>query len=446
MENIVASTGEDGLFSRQMKRVLYASVIGSVIEWYDFVIYGTAAALVFNHLFFPAVDPAIGVILSLGTYAVGYFSRPLGGVLFGHFGDKLGRKAMLTLTLVIMGLGTFLIGCLPTYQQIGIWAPLMLIVLRFVQGLGIGGEWGGSVALAVEHAPTGSRGFIGSLIQLGYPLGVLLSTGAFAWVSLLPQESFMTWGWRVPFLISIVLVVVGVLIRFYVQESPLFQLAQQAEKPPSIPFMSVLKHHRKTFFTAIGLKLSEIAWVVTITVFGVSYVTQHLDLPKSVILNGLLWAAALELLTLPLAGYLSDRYGRRPLFFTGCAFTLLAAFPLFMLLETRDPTLIAFTVAIAISLGQGIMFGPEAAWMCELFPTHLRYTGASMGMQIGGALGGGVVPVAAASLLVWADGSTWAVSVMLMVIALVTMWATYHAKETAMCDLSQENKDVHRDH
>ncbi|EFC2195458.1 MHS family MFS transporter (plasmid) [Escherichia coli] len=435
MADIITSDGKDGLFSPQMKRVLYASIIGSVIEWYDFVIYGTAAALVFNQLFFPAVDPAIGVILSLGTYAVGYFSRPLGGVIFGHFGDRFGRKAMLALTLIIMGVGTFLIGCMPTYQQIGIWAPILLIILRFIQGLGIGGEWGGSVALAVEYAPKGQRGLIGSFIQLGYPLGVLLSTGAFALVTLLPQESFMSWGWRVPFLISIVLVFVGAMIRLYVRESPVFQEAQQAEKPPSVPFLDILRYHRSTFFTAIGLKLSEIAWVVTITVFGVSYVTQHLGLPKTVILNGLICAAVLELFTIPLAGYLSDRFGRRPLFFAGCIFAVLAAFPLFMLFDTRDPTIIAITVAVAVSLGQGIMFGPEAAWMCELFPTHLRYTGASMGMQIGGALGGGIVPVAAASLLIWAGGSTWAVSLMLIFIALMTIWATWFARETATTDL-----------
>lgn len=435
MVNIMTSTSKQSLFTKDMKRVLYASVVGSIIEWYDFVIYGTAAALVFNHLFFPSVDPAIGVILSLGTYAVGYFSRPLGGVIFGHFGDKIGRKAMLTLTLIIMGLGTFLIGCLPTYQQIGIWSPILLILLRFVQGLGIGGEWGGSVALAVEHAPKGKRGFIGSLIQLGYPLGVLLSTGVFTMVTLLPQESFMSWGWRIPFLVSIVLVFFGALIRFYVHESPVFQQAQHDEKPPSVPFVEVLKHHRSTFFTAIGLKLSEIAWVVTITVFGASYITQHLGLPKTVILNGLICAAILELVTIPLAGWLSDRFGRRPLFFAGCLFTIAAAFPLFILFDTRDPTIIAITIAIAVSLGQGIMFGPEAAWMCELFPTHLRYTGASMGMQIGGALGGGVVPVAAASLLVWAQGSTWAVSVMLILIALLTMWATWFARETVTAEL-----------
>ncbi|TCV92656.1 MFS transporter [Biostraticola tofi] len=427
----VEKNASPALFDKEMKRVLYASVVGSIIEWYDFVIYGTAAALVFNTLFFPSVDPAVGVILSMGTYAVGYFSRPLGGVLFGHFGDRFGRKSMLTLTLMIMGIGTFLIGCLPTYASVGIWAPLMLIVLRFVQGLGIGGEWGGSVALAVEHAPPSRRGLVGSLVQLGYPLGVLLSTGAFALVSLLPQESFISWGWRIPFLLSIVLVFVGALVRFYVNESPLFEATQKKEKPPSVPFIEILQHHRSTFFTAVGLKLSEIAWVVSITVFGASYVTTQLGLPKSVILHGLIWAAVLELVTIPLFGLLSDRFGRRPLFFFGCIFAIGAAFPLFMLLDTRDPTLIALTVAIAVSLGQGIMFGPEAAWMCELFPTHLRYSGASMGMQIGGALGGGLVPVAAASLLVWADGDTWGVSTMLIFIALLTLWATSQAKETA---------------
>ena len=417
--------------NRERRRVLLASVIGSIFEWYDFVVYGIASALVFNKLFFPSIDPLVGTIASFGTYAVGYVARPLGGIVFGHFGDKLGRKAMLSITLLIMGLGTFLIGCLPTYAQIGLWAPVLLIALRFVQGLGFGGEWGGSILMAVEHAPSNRRGLFGSLVQVGYPIGVIVSTAVFSLVSKLSAHDFLSWGWRLPFLVSIFFAAAGVVIRLRVAESPIFERSLQEEKIAKVPFFEILTHHRKTFLLAVGLKISEIAWVSVATVVMISYVTIHLGLPKSVILNGMLWAAAVELMTIPLFGWLSDLYGRRTMFFIGCVFSIVFAFPMFHLLDTRDPTVIALTIAFAVSFGQGIMFGPEAAWMSEMFNTRLRYSGASLGFQLGGAISGGLTPLVAALLMHWSGGMSWPISCVLIGTACITLLAAWHAPETA---------------
>ncbi|MDX6805824.1 MFS transporter [Terrihabitans rhizophilus] len=423
------STG--ALSDAERRKVVWSSVIGTTVEWYDFLIYGTAAALVFNKLFFPSMDPSVGLIASFGSYAVGFLARPLGGIVFGHFGDKLGRKAMLSLTIIIMGLGTFLIGCLPTYQQVGVLAPILLVALRLVQGIGIGGEWGGAVLMVVESVPDKGRGFFGSLVQLGYPLGVLSSIGAFALVSQLPEEDFLSWGWRVPFLASAILVAVGLFIRLRLHETPAFSRVKQHNTVSRMPVMEVLTRYPKVFLTAVGLKVSEIAYVSVVTVFSISYVTGQLGLPRSVILNGILIAAFIELFTIPLFGWLSDRYGRKALFVVACLFSMGFAFPMFALFETRDPTIIAATVAVALSLGQGIMFGTGAAWMSELFDARLRYTGASMGFQVGAALSGGFTPLIAAALLAWAGGSTWAISVYLIVLACVTLTAAMIAAETA---------------
>ncbi|MCY0385981.1 MFS transporter [Robbsia sp. Bb-Pol-6] len=430
-------SGDTRTLAQERRRVLIASVIGSIFEWYDFVAYGIASALVFNKLFFPSANPLTGTIAAFGTYAVGYVARPLGGAIFGHFGDRTGRKAMLSLTLLIMGFGTFLIGCLPTYAQIGMWAPALLILLRFLQGLGIGGEWGGSILMAVEFAPAGRRGLFGSLVQLGYPVGVIVSTVIFGIVSGLPQDAFLKWGWRIPFLISIFFVGAGLFIRLKLSESPVFENATKREPAIRMPLLEIFSHHRRTFFLAVGLKCSEIAFVSVATIVTISYVTGHLGLPKTVILNGLLLAAGVELFTIPFFGWLSDLYGRRAMFFAGCLFSILFAFPEFRLLDTRDPTIIAITIALAVSLGQGIMFGPEAAWLSELFGTKLRYSGASLGFQLGGAISGGFTPLAAAVLMSWAGGATWPVSVLLIAVACVTLLCAWLAPETAKGDLQK---------
>jgi MHS family shikimate/dehydroshikimate transporter-like MFS transporter len=420
-----------------MRHIVLASVLGTVVEWYDFLVYGTAAALVFGKLFFPSSDPAVGTIASLGAYALGFVARPLGGAIFGHFGDRLGRRTMLMLTLLIMGAGTFLIGCLPTYATIGIWAPILLIALRLLQGLGIGGEWGGAVLMVVENAPRHRRGLLGSLVQLGYPLGLVAATGMFALMQLLPDADFLAWGWRVPFLISAVLIGVAVFVRLRLLETAAFQAMTATSKPARIPLAEVLTRHRRAFFVAIGLKVSEIAWVSILTVFCIAYVQNTLKLPGRVIVNGILLAGGVELVTMPLAGWLSDRIGRKPIYIFGTIFSILAAFPLFYLLDTRDPLTIALAVTVALSLGQGIMFCLHASFMPELFATRVRYSGMSMGFQIGAALSGGFTPLIAAGLLVWA-GSTWPVSVYLIALALISLAAVLVSRETASDDLTVE--------
>ncbi len=425
----VSTVDLDGT-SAALRRVVWSSVLGSTVEWYDFLVYGTAAALLFNKLFFPSFSPALGTIAAFGSYGVGFVARPLGGAIFGHFGDRIGRKAMLTMTILIMGFGTFLIGCLPTYDQIGIVAPLLLITLRILQGIGIGGEWGGAVLMVIENVPNERRGYYGSLVQLGYPIGVICSTGVFAVASRLPEAQFLTWGWRVPFLLSAILVGIGLFIRLRLEETPVFRQVQARRDLAKIPLLEILAKHPRTFLMAVGLKVSEIAYVSVATVFSIAYVTGHLGMSRSAILNGILLAAVIELFTIPAFGWLSDRYGRRPLFVVGCLFSILFAFPMFWLFRTHNAAVIAITIAVAVSFGQGIMFGPEATWVAELFAARLRYSGASLGFQIGAALSGGLTPVIASALLLW-TGATWPISLYLIVVAVVTLTATFAAPETS---------------
>lgn len=413
----------------EISRVVFASSVGTIIEWYDFLIYGTAAALVFNKIFFPADDPLMGTLAALGSAAVGFFARPFGGAVFGYFGDRLGRKSMLLMTLAIMGLGTFAIGLLPTYQQIGIWAPVLLIVLRIVQGIGLGGEWGGAALMVLEHAPRHRRGLCGSLVQVGFPIGLILSAGVYSLVSTLPEEDFLSWGWRVPFLLSVVLVALGAFIRTRVSESPVFLEMKAKKEIARNPFAEAVFRDPKNFLIAVGLKICEVSWVYMLTVFMVVYATKNLGLPKEMLLNAIMVAAAIEVVTIPLFGWLSDIIGRRPFYFAGTLFTIVFAFPLFWLVDTRDPWIIIAATAVALSFGHGLMFGPQATYFPELFGARVRYTGASFGFQVSAALGGGLAPILA-TLLVGKLGGTAGVSIMLIGLALVTLVAAFFAHET----------------
>ncbi len=411
---------------------MFASVVGSMIEWYDFTLYGTAATLVFAKLFFPSFDPAIGTLVSVAAYGVGFLARPLGGAIFGHFGDRIGRKKMLSVTVIIMGAGTFLIGCLPTYGQIGVMAPVMLIILRLIQGIGIGGEWGGAVLMMVENAKPTQRGLFASLVQSGSPFGVLASIAVFALVSnSMSDASFLAWGWRVPFLISIALVGIGLWIRLSLTETPAFEQVLARAQVKRAPLMVVLTQHRRLFFTAIALKVSEIAWAVVGTVFSIVYVTGKLGMPRGTILTAIQIAAFIQMVITPFYGWLSDRLGRKPLYVFACLFSMAFAFPVFWLLDTKDPLLITVAISIAVGVGQGVMFGVGAIFMSELFDTSVRYSGASMGFQIGAALSGGFTPIIAASLLNGSGGQSWGISVYLIVLAAITLAATLSAPETA---------------
>jgi MFS transporter, MHS family, shikimate and dehydroshikimate transport protein len=421
--------------SASLQRIVWSSVIGTAVEWYDFLIYGTATALVFNKIFFPAGNATLATIAAFGTYAVGFLARPLGAAIFGHYGDRVGRKAMLAITIIVMGLGTFLIGLLPAYQQIGIAAPLLLVALRFLQGIGLGGEWGGAVLMVVENCPTHRRGLLGSIVQVGNPVGNIAAIGMFALFAGLPEAQFMSWGWRIPFLVSILLVGVGLYIRLSMEETAAFRKVQAKNEVASLPLVEIFKHHRRPFFTAVCLKISEIAYASIGGVFVMSYATANLGLSRGVVLNGAFLSSLAALIAIPAFGWLSDRLGRKTMFFASCAFSALFAFPMFWLLDTRDPTTVILTIVIAITFGQMVMFGIGAPWYSELFSARLRYSGASLGFQVGAALSGGLTPLIAASLMAWA-GATWPVSLFLIFCAAITATATYLAPEMANKELS----------
>jgi len=417
-----------------IKHIVFASVLGTTVEWYDFLVYGTAAALVFNKLFFPNFDPLVGTLAAFGSYAVGFVARPLGGAVFGHYGDRLGRKAMLTLTMIIMGAGTFLIGCLPTYEQIGILAPILLLILRMAQGVGIGGEWGGATLMVIESGDKNRRGFLGSLVQVGFPLGMVCATMVFLLVSKLPDDQFMSWGWRIPFWLSAILVVVGLFVRMKLVETPKFAAVQEQGEVAKAPIVDVLTKDFKNFIVAVGLKVSEVAWVYVLIGFLVYYATSHLHLSKTVILDAVLYAAMLELITLPLFGLLSDYVGRKPLYIAGTLLSMVAAFPLFTFVETKDPTTIAIAIAIIMSITHGLMFSPQASFVPELFGTKVRYSGASLGVQVSAAISGGFAPMIATGLLAY-YGTTHAISWYLIALGVITLIATLVSRETAFEDL-----------
>jgi MFS family permease len=362
-------------------------------------LYGTAAALVFNQLFFPTFDPLTGTLAAFGTYAVGFVARPVGGIVIGHYGDKIGRKSMLVLTLVIMGVATFLIGALPTYQQIGPWAAVALVVLRIAQGFGVGGEWGGAVLMAVEHSPKGSRGFYGSWPQIGVPAGLLLSTAVFALFARLPQDQFLSWGWRVPFLLSVVLVGVGLLIRIRILETPVFEKVKVTGGAARQPIIEVLRTYPKQVLLAMGARFAENGAFYIYSVFVLVYATQRVGITQQVVLTGILIASACELAAIPLFGALSDRVGRRPVYLFGASVTGLFAFPLFWLLDTGSTPLVWLALVIAFVFSHAAMYGPQAAFLSELFGARVRYSGASLGAQLASVLAGGLSPFIATALL-----------------------------------------------
>jgi MFS transporter, MHS family, shikimate and dehydroshikimate transport protein len=420
--------------TRSIKSVVAASFIGTTIEWYDFFLYGTAAALVFGDLFFPDAEPLIGTLLAFSTYAVGFAARPLGGVIFGHYGDRIGRKAMLVTSLLIMGVATILIGCLPTFSSIGILAPILLVVLRFAQGIGVGGEWGGAVLMSVEHAPQGRRGFFGSWPQMGVPAGLLLSTLVFKLVQGNTSDAaFTSWGWRVPFLASAILVIVGLVIRLKLMESPAFERVKETQTEASKPIVDVVRKYPRDVITAMGMRVAENGCFYILTVFVLAYGEDELGLSEDTMLNGVIIAAALGLLTVPLWGGLSDRLGRRPLYLAGALVTTLWAFPLFGLINTESPILIWLAIAVGVNIGHDLMYGPQAAYFSELFGTRVRYSGASLGYQLASVFAGGFAPLVATALL--AAGGWTLVSLYMLAMGLISVVATWFARETYRTDI-----------
>jgi MHS family shikimate/dehydroshikimate transporter-like MFS transporter len=410
-----------------IRLVALASLVGTAIEWYDFYLYGTAAALIFNRLYFPTFDPLTGTLAAFGTYAAGFLARPIGGIIIGHYGDRVGRKSMLVLTLVIMGLATFGIGLLPTYAQIGPWAAVGLVTLRLAQGFGVGGEWGGAVLMAVEHAPAGSRGFYGSWPQMGVPAGLLLSSFAFVLLSRLPEDQFLSWGWRLPFLLSILLVGVGLVIRLRILETPAFLRVKETGAEARLPIVDLLRTHRREVLLAIGARFVENGAFYIYTVFLLVYGTQKVGLDRQTLLTGILIGAACLLVAVPVCGWLSDRLGRRPVYLFGACFTAVWAYPLFRLVDTGSTPLVWLAVVVALVFGHAPMYGPQAAFFSELFGSRVRYSGASLGSQLASVLAGGLSPFIATALLPYGRG---ALAAYIVGMAIVTIIAVSMAGET----------------
>jgi metabolite-proton symporter len=420
---------EVGEADRSVARVIVASFIGTTIEWYDFFLYGTAAALVFNQLFFPTLDPLSGTMASFATYLVGFVARPIGGIVFGHFGDRIGRKSMLVTTLTLMGLATFLIGVLPTYAQIGVAAPLLLIVFRFIQGFGVGGEWGGAVLMVVEHGHRGRRGLYASWVQAGVPAGLLLATMVFNLFSLLPDAAFLRWGWRVPFLLGIGLLGVGLFVRLQVVESPLFVKVRDSQEKRSVPFLEVLRRYPRNVLLAMGARFAENGGFYVLTVFVLTYGTEQLGMARTTILNCVLVASIAQMIVIPAFGILSDRIGRRPVYLGGAVGLALFAFPFFWMMDTANPLLVLLSITTGLIL-QSAMYAPQAAFFSELFGTNVRYTGASIGYQLASPLAGGLAPMISVGLLEWNDGRPWGVAIYVIALCAVTCASVLLAAET----------------
>ncbi|QRG07037.1 MHS family MFS transporter [Xanthobacter dioxanivorans] len=379
--------------------VACSTMIGTTIEWYDFFIFGTASALIFSKVYFPSFDPAVGTLLALTTFAVGLFARPFGAILFGHFGDRIGRKKMLVAGLLLMGIPTGVIGVLPTYDQIGILAPIALLLIRVCQGVALGGEWGGAVLMAVEHAPSRRGGLFGSLPQMGCPAALILSSVAFSLVGLLPADQFEAWGWRLPFIASFVLVFVGFFIRRKVNESPSFKKLSATGGVVQIPIARVFSKHLGAVVLGTAAKLGEITLFWLFAIFVLSYATGKLQLPRSEVLNATTVGAVIMFLLMPVCGILSDKFGKRMVFNAGTLLLMISAVPLFLLIETGRVELVWLAIVFALGILYPIMYAPEASLFANLFPVEVRYTGLSMCANIGGAIGGGIAPIVATALL-----------------------------------------------
>ncbi|WP_409055134.1 MFS transporter [Streptomyces sp. SYP-A7185] len=417
---------------QSIRRVAIASLTGTALEWYDFFLYGTASALVFGTLFFPGASSLAGTLASFGTFAVGFAARPLGGVIFGHFGDRIGRKPMLVITLLIMGVTTCLIGALPTYAQIGVWAPILLTLLRVFQGIAVGGEWGGSVLMITEHAPAERRGFYSAWSQVGINLGFIASAGAFAAVQTLSDEAFLSWGWRVPFLLGAVPALVGLLIRLKIEETPEFQAVKHEGKKERLPVLHALRTHPRSILITAGARMAENGGSYIFLVFTLAY-GKHIGVDSGLLLTGIIIANVVEGVSMVGFGALSDRIGRRPVYMAGAATLVLFAFPFFWLVDTGTPALVWLAFIIALGIGHGAMIGTQPSFFTELFGKSSRYSAISLGHELASVFAGGLSPLIATALLAATDAS-WPISLYLVFLGCITLVSVYFARETVQRD------------
>ncbi|EUM14588.1 MULTISPECIES: MFS transporter [Enterobacter] len=426
---------------RKNKKVLIASLTGSAIEWFDYFLYGTAAALVFNKIFFPMVDPVIGLILSYLSFSLTFFIRPIGGVLFAHIGDRIGRKKTLVLTLSLMGGATVMIGLLPTYEMIGIWAPALLILMRIIQGMGIGGEWGGALLLAYEYAPEKRKGFFGSIPQAGVTIGMLMATFIVSLMTMFSEEDFLSWGWRIPFLLSSVLVLLGLWIRKDIDETPDFQKVKASGQVAKAPLRDTLKHHWREVLIAAGLKVVETAPFYIFSTFVVSYATSTLTYQKSQALEAVTLGALVATIMIPLMGLLSDKIGRQRMYATSVFILGLFIVPWFMLLNTGT----TWGIVLATVIAFGVLWAPVTAvlgTLCsEIFSANVRYTGITLGYQLGAALAGGTAPLIATGLLAKYDGDwvpvAWYLAVT-VAISLIAIFCASRVKRATLVEAQPE--------
>lgn len=419
----------------QLRRAVSSSFLGSVIEYYDFLLYATASAVVFTKVFFSSLDPLAATVASFGTFATGYLARPLGGVIFGHFGDRLGRKRMLVLTMTLMGVASFLIGLLPTYDQIGTLAPIALVLLRVVQGVAVGGEWGGAVLMSAEHA-TSRRGLWAGFTNAGAPFGMVLSTAALTGTAaVFGEQAFLSWGWRVPFLISVVLLAVGLFVRLRVEETPVFEAARNEAARQKAPLLDVLRNHPKTLLLGVGVGLAAFVAQGTLTTYLIAYGVRA-GFPRQAVLNGLTLSSALAVLSIVGWSALSDRVGRRPVVLAGALLMAVFGFALFPMVDSGSTALLTVALVLGQAVLHPLMYGPLAALYTELFATRSRYTGASLGYQIAG-LGAGLAPLVFAQLdSASGGGGTTMISVVIAACCLLTVLCVLALRETSREDLT----------
>ncbi|NYI91831.1 metabolite-proton symporter [Amycolatopsis endophytica] len=420
------------------RRVAVASLIGSTVEWYDFFIYGTAAALVFDQLFFPDFSPVVGTLLSFATFAVGWLARPLGGIIAGHFGDRIGRKQMLVVSLLLMGLSTTLVGALPTFADIGVAAPIALVTLRVLQGFAVGGEYGGGVVMAFEHSPAGRRGLWACWPQMGVPLGLIAGVVVFLAIGGLPDEQFLSWGWRIPFLVSIVLVVVGLFIRLGVTESKVFTEAKAAGEVARTPLAETVRRHPRQVVLLILAHMGPNTFFYTFATFVLSYATATLGFDRTTVLLAVAIGAAVEVVAMPVFAALSDRVGRRPIYIGGLLALAVTAVPFFWLLDQRSGLLLTVAMAVSFGIAHGAVYGTQPSFFSELFPARVRYTGLSLGVQVAGALFGGPLPMIATALVSAQSGRPWAFAGYMIATALISAIAARFAPDAVTAERREE--------
>src|SRR5699024_9269860 len=425
------------------RRVAISSVIGTTIDWYDFFIYGTAAALIFAPQFFPTIDPLAGTLASFATFAVGFLARPLGGIIMGHFGDKIGRKPMLVLSMLLMGVATTLIGLLPTYAQIGIAAPIILVILRLIQGLGVGGEWGAAVLMTVEHAPARKRTFYGSIVQMGLPLGIILANISFIIIlNIVSPGAFEAWGWRIPFLISALLVVVGFVIRLKITESPSFTNLKKTEEVERVPLAVMLRDHRRSLIAGSLASIAAPALGYLILVYMVSYGTTDLELPQQTMLWLIIAGGVSWTISIGISAQLADRIGQKPVYTVGAIYSAAVAFPFFWLVDTTNILLMAVGFILAAA-AVGILAGPQAALIAGLFPAEIRYSGSSTVYQLGSVLGGALAPMIA-TFLYASTGTSSAIAVYMVLLGLLSLVGIMMIRQrsTVLAEQADDDKVV----